>query len=133
MVSIQCALAWFGMVVVMVKLTGNAMQKDARMWSPANANTCKNEQNTPRTLMKIVCIQQHEAKTRAKRINQSSLHTERNHVKPTYIQVVPGRAGGGSFRRKKKYIAKKEFAYRMFARRPTIFFGVNEAFAVAWL
>ena len=37
------------------------------------------------------------------------------------IQVVPGRAGGGSFRRKKKYIAKKEFAYRMFARRPTIF------------
>ena len=50
-----------------------------------------------------------------------------------FIQVVPGRAGGGSFRRKKKYIAKKEFAYRMFARRPTIFFGVNEAFAVAWL
>ena len=37
----------------------------------------------------------------------------------TYIQVVPGRAGGGSFRRKKKYIAKKEFAYRMCARRPT--------------
>ena len=36
-----------------------------------------------------------------------------------YIQVVPGRAGGGSFRRKKKYIAKKEFAYRMCARRPT--------------
>ena len=35
------------------------------------------------------------------------------------IQVVPGRAGGGSFRRKKKYIAKKEFAYRMCARRPT--------------
>ena len=37
----------------------------------------------------------------------------------TYIQVVPGRAGGGSFRRKKNYIAKKEFAYRMCARRPT--------------
>ena len=36
-----------------------------------------------------------------------------------YIQVVPGRAGGGSFRRKKNYIAKKEFAYRMCARRPT--------------
>ena len=35
------------------------------------------------------------------------------------IQVVPGRAGGGSFRRKKTYIAKKEFAYRMCARRPT--------------
>ena len=35
------------------------------------------------------------------------------------IQVVPGRAGGGSFRRKKNYIAKKEFAYRMRARRPT--------------
>ena len=36
-----------------------------------------------------------------------------------HIQVVPGRAGGGSFRRKKNYIAKKEFAYRMCARRPT--------------
>ena len=37
-----------------------------------------------------------------------------------YIQVVPGRAGGGSFRRKRTiYIAKKEFAYRMCARRPT--------------
>ena len=36
-----------------------------------------------------------------------------------YIQVVPGRAGGGSFRRKKWYIARKEFAYRMCARRPT--------------
>ena len=35
------------------------------------------------------------------------------------IQVVPGRAGGGSFRRKTNYIAKKEFAYRMCARRPT--------------
>ena len=35
------------------------------------------------------------------------------------LQVVPGRAGGGSFRRKKDYIAKKEFAYRMCARRPT--------------
>ena len=35
------------------------------------------------------------------------------------IQVVPGRAGGGSFRRKKWYIARKEFAYRMCARRPT--------------
>ena len=35
------------------------------------------------------------------------------------LQVVPGRAGGGSFRRKKNYIARKEFAYRMCARRPT--------------
>ena len=35
------------------------------------------------------------------------------------IQVVPGRAGGRSFRRKKWYIARKEFAYRMCARRPT--------------
>ena len=34
----------------------------------------------------------------------------------THIQVVPGRAGGGSFKRKKNYIAKKEFAYRMCAR-----------------
>ena len=32
------------------------------------------------------------------------------------IQVVPGRAGGGSFKRKNNYIAKKEFAYRMCAR-----------------
>ena len=36
-----------------------------------------------------------------------------------YLQVVPGRAGGGSFRRKKWCIARKEFAYRMRARRPT--------------
>ena len=28
-------------------------------------------------------------------------------------------SGGGSFKRKKNYIAKKEFAYRMCARRPT--------------
>ena len=35
------------------------------------------------------------------------------------VQVVPRRAGGGSFRRKKNYIAKKKFAYRMCARRPT--------------
>ena len=45
------------------------------------------------------------------------------------IQVVPGRAGGGSFKRKKNHIAEKEFAYRMCARWPTIamskiFFGV---------
>ena len=49
------------------------------------------------------------------------------------IQVVPGRAGGGSFKRKKNYIAKKEFAYRMCARWPTIatsklFFGVWTSF-----
>ena len=36
------------------------------------------------------------------------------------IQVVPGRAGGGSFKRKKNHIAEKEFAYRMCARWPTI-------------
>ena len=40
-----------------------------------------------------------------------------NYNKP--LQVVPGRAGGGSFRRKKWCIARKEFAYRMRARRPT--------------
>ena len=33
-----------------------------------------------------------------------------------YLQVVPGRAGGGSFKRKKNHIAEKEFAYRMCAR-----------------
>ena len=38
----------------------------------------------------------------------------------THIQVVPGRAGGGSFKRKKNHIAEKEFAYRMCARWPTI-------------
>ena len=64
-------------------------------------------------------------------LKQVSLHI--------YIIQVPGRAGGGSFRRKKNYIAKKEFAYRMCARWPSIamsklFFGVlNEAFAVSWL
>ena len=36
------------------------------------------------------------------------------------LQVVPGRAGGGSFKRKKNHIAEKEFAYRMCARWPTI-------------
>ena len=36
-----------------------------------------------------------------------------------YIPVVPGQAGGGSFQKEKNYIAKKEFAYRMCARRPT--------------
>ena len=60
-----------------------------------------------------------------------------------YIQVVPGRAGGGSFRRKKNYIAKKEFAYRMCARWPTIamsklFFGFERSFGrcmavMSWL
>ena len=35
------------------------------------------------------------------------------------VQVVPGRAGGGSFKREKNYIAKKGFAYRMCARQPT--------------
>ena len=49
------------------------------------------------------------------------------------IQVVPGRAGGGSFKRKKNYIAKKEFAYRMCARWPTIamsklFLGFERSF-----
>ena len=55
-----------------------------------------------------------------------------------WLQVVPGRAGGGSFKRKKNHIAEKEFAYRMCARWPTIAMskfclGLNEAFAVAWL
>ena len=35
------------------------------------------------------------------------------------IPVVPGQAGGGSFQKEKNYIAQKEFAYRMRARRPT--------------
>ena len=32
---------------------------------------------------------------------------------------MPGQAGGGSFQKEKNYIAQKEFAYRMCARRPT--------------
>ena len=32
---------------------------------------------------------------------------------------MPGQAGGGSFQKEKNYIAQKEFAYRMRARRPT--------------
>ena len=36
-----------------------------------------------------------------------------------YVPVVPGQAGGGSFQKEKNYIAQKEFAYRMCARRPT--------------
>ena len=41
-----------------------------------------------------------------------------NHI-ISYIPVVPGQAGGGSFQKEKNYIAQKEFAYRMCARRPT--------------
>ena len=47
-----------------------------------------------------------------------------------YLQVVPGRAGGGSFKRKKNYIAKKEFAYRMCARWPTI--AMSKLFFWVW-
>ena len=35
------------------------------------------------------------------------------------LPVVPGQAGGGSFQKEKNYIAQKEFACRMCARRPT--------------
>ena len=49
---------------------------------------------------------------------------------PFWIQVVPGRAGGGSFNRKKNYIAKKEFAYRMCARWPTI--AMSKLFFWVW-
>ena len=47
-----------------------------------------------------------------------------------YIQVVPGRAGGGSFKRKKNHIAEKEFAYRMCARWPTI--ALSKLFVWVW-
>ena len=47
-----------------------------------------------------------------------------------HIQVVPGRAGGGSFKRKKNYIAKKEFANRMCARWPTI--AMSKLFSWVW-
>ena len=47
-----------------------------------------------------------------------------------FIQVVPGRAGGGSFKRKKNHIAEKEFAYRMCARWPTI--ALSKLFVWVW-
>ena len=53
-------------------------------------------------------------------------------------QVVPGRAGGGSFRRKKNYIAKKELMPIECAqgdrpaRCPNHFFAVNEPSAAPW-
>ena len=40
------------------------------------------------------------------------------HTSFIQIPVVPGQAGGGSFK-EKNYKSKKEFAYRMRARRPT--------------
>ena len=54
-------------------------------------------------------------------------------ISDLHLQVVPGRAGGGSFKRKKNHIAEKEFAYRMCARWPTIamsklFFGFERSF-----
>ena len=48
------------------------------------------------------------------RKNQSFLATDPENL--IYLQVVPGRAGGGSFKRKKNHIAEKDFAYRMCAR-----------------
>ena len=45
-------------------------------------------------------------------------------------QVVPGRAGGGSFKRKKNHIAEKDFAYRMCARWPTI--AMSKIFFWVW-
>ena len=42
-----------------------------------------------------------------------------NAYRAAYLPVVPGQAGGGSFQKEKNYIAQKEFAYRMCARRPT--------------
>ena len=39
-------------------------------------------------------------------------------IQNSHIPVVPGQAGGGSFK-EKNYKSKKEFAYRMRARRPT--------------
>ena len=46
------------------------------------------------------------------------------------ISKCSGRAGGGSFKRKKNYIAKKEFAYRMCARWPTI--AMSKLFFWVW-
>ena len=60
-----------------------------------------------------------------------------HHDQQDFFPVVPGQAGGGSFQNEKNYIAQKEFAYRMCARRPTSampnhFFAVNEPSAVPW-
>ena len=57
-------------------------------------------------------------------------NTKDHSFKRYCIQVVPGRAGGGSFKRKKNYIAKKEFAYRMCARWPTI--AMSKFFSEVW-
>ena len=53
------------------------------------------------------------------------------------VPVVPGQAGGGSFQKEKNYIAQKDFAYRMCARRPTSampksFLCCERAFWVPW-
>ena len=51
---------------------------------------------------------------------RSPVSMEQIQSNPTQsLPVVPGQAGGGSFQKEKNYIAKKEFAYRMCARRPT--------------
>ena len=47
------------------------------------------------------------------------LSTSLYHSISLYNKSSTGRAGGGSFKREKNYRAKKEFAYRMCARRPT--------------
>ena len=46
-------------------------------------------------------------------------HCPNLNIKSWYHTSRAGQAGGGSFRSKKNYIAKKKFAYRMWARRPT--------------
>ena len=47
-----------------------------------------------------------------------------------YFTSSSGRAGGGSFKRKKYYIARKEFAYRMCAKWPTT--AMSKLFFWVW-
>ena len=71
-------------------------------------------------LLRVAASQEKKKRKRSSAGKKCFVWTEIYYNMVLYnIQVVPGRVGGGSFRRKKNYIAKKEFAYRMCARRPT--------------
>ena len=66
-------------------------------------------------------------------VKSLALRTERLSITSSmseFLQVVPGRAGGGSFKRKKNHIAEKEFAYRMCARWRTI--ALSKLFVWVW-
>ena len=51
----------------------------------------------------------------------------------TTIPVVPGGAGGGSFKGEKKFKPKKEFVYRLFVRTSFQLFRLVVVFGGGWL